>query len=174
MADRLSGHSTRVGAAQDMIACGIELPAILQVGRWKSTAMVNRYGAAHDTAVFAAAEYRVGGPRRARQRHDVASQRRIETPLDLMLAPLASKHERCTASRLGDIPRHAAIASDTPTPLGELPAKRSVPTSIVLPVGAGGALRDGSDAPPPAWEAQLADGLPVLWATRQTNTCIFP
>ena len=42
--DRLSGHSTRVGAAQDMIACGIELPAILQAGRWKSTAMVNRYG----------------------------------------------------------------------------------------------------------------------------------
>ena len=42
--ERLSGHSTRVGAAQDMIACGIELPAILQAGRWKSTAMVNRYG----------------------------------------------------------------------------------------------------------------------------------
>ena len=40
----LSGHSTRVGAAQDMVAAGIELPAILQAGRWKSTAMVNRYG----------------------------------------------------------------------------------------------------------------------------------
>ena len=40
----LSGHSARVGAAQDMIAAGIELPAILQSGRWKSTAMVNRYG----------------------------------------------------------------------------------------------------------------------------------
>ena len=40
----LSGHSPRVGAAQDMIAAGIELPAILQAGRWKSTAMVNRYG----------------------------------------------------------------------------------------------------------------------------------
>ena len=42
--DRLSGHSTRVGAAQDMIAYGLELPAILQAGRWKSTSMVNRYG----------------------------------------------------------------------------------------------------------------------------------
>ena len=42
--DRLSGHSTRVGATQDMIAYGLELPAILQAGRWKSTAMVNRYG----------------------------------------------------------------------------------------------------------------------------------
>ena len=40
----LSGHSARVGAAQDMIAAGIELPAILQAGRWNSIAMVNRYG----------------------------------------------------------------------------------------------------------------------------------
>ena len=27
-----------------MIASGIGLPAILQAGRWKTTAMVNRYG----------------------------------------------------------------------------------------------------------------------------------
>ena len=40
----LSGHSARIGATQDMVAAGIELPAILQAGRWKSTAMVNRYG----------------------------------------------------------------------------------------------------------------------------------
>ena len=40
----LSGHSPRVGAAQDMIAAGIELPAILQAGRWKTAAMVSRYG----------------------------------------------------------------------------------------------------------------------------------
>ena len=40
----LSGHSARVGAVQDMVAAGIELPAILHAGRWKSTAMVNRYG----------------------------------------------------------------------------------------------------------------------------------
>jgi len=43
--DGLSGHSTRVGAAQDMIGAGIEIPAILHAGRWKSTAMVSRYGA---------------------------------------------------------------------------------------------------------------------------------
>ena len=42
--DGLSGHSARVGAAQDMIASGVELAAILQAGRWKTTAMVNRYG----------------------------------------------------------------------------------------------------------------------------------
>ena len=40
----LSGHSTRVGAAQDMVAAGIGLPAILQAGRWKVPAMVSRYG----------------------------------------------------------------------------------------------------------------------------------
>ena len=40
----LSGHSARIGAAQDMIAAGIELPAILHAGRWRSTGMVNRYG----------------------------------------------------------------------------------------------------------------------------------
>ena len=44
VAEALSGHSARVGAAQDMIAGGIELPAILQAGRWKTTTMVNRYG----------------------------------------------------------------------------------------------------------------------------------
>ncbi len=43
VASGLSGHSARVGAAQDMVAAGIELPAILHAGRWKSTAMVNRY-----------------------------------------------------------------------------------------------------------------------------------
>ena len=40
----LAGHSTRVGPVQDMIACGIELPAILQAGRWQSARMVQRYG----------------------------------------------------------------------------------------------------------------------------------
>ena len=44
VAGGFSGHSARVGAAQDMVAAGIELPAILHAGRWKSTAMVNRYG----------------------------------------------------------------------------------------------------------------------------------
>ena len=44
VAEGFSGHSARVGAAQDMVAAGIELPAILHAGRWKSTAMVNRYG----------------------------------------------------------------------------------------------------------------------------------
>ena len=44
MVDTLAGHSTRVGPVQDMIACGIGLPAILQSGRWQTTRMVQRYG----------------------------------------------------------------------------------------------------------------------------------
>ena len=41
---RISGHSPRVGAAQDMIASGVGIGAILQAGRWKSASMVQRYG----------------------------------------------------------------------------------------------------------------------------------
>ena len=44
VAASLSGHSARIGAAQDMIAAGIDIAAILHAGRWKSPAMVNRYG----------------------------------------------------------------------------------------------------------------------------------
>lgn len=40
---RLSGHSGRVGATHDMVAAGIELPQVMQAGRWKSPAMVARY-----------------------------------------------------------------------------------------------------------------------------------
>ena len=40
---RLSGHSMRVGAAQDMVAAGIELVAIMHAGGWRSPEMVMRY-----------------------------------------------------------------------------------------------------------------------------------
>jgi integrase len=40
---RLSGHSMRVGAAQDMAAAGIDLVAIMHAGGWKSPEMVMRY-----------------------------------------------------------------------------------------------------------------------------------
>ena len=44
MVRRISGHSPRVGAAQDMVASGIGIPAIMQAGRWKSASMVQLYG----------------------------------------------------------------------------------------------------------------------------------
>lgn len=41
--EKLSGHSPRVGLAQDMSASGLDLPAIMQAGRWKSPQMVSLY-----------------------------------------------------------------------------------------------------------------------------------
>lgn len=41
----LSGHSARVGGAQDMTRAGMDLPAIMQAGRWKSPSMPARYAA---------------------------------------------------------------------------------------------------------------------------------
>jgi integrase len=44
----ISGHSSRVGAAQDQVRYGVELPAVMQSGGWKSPAMVARYTARLD------------------------------------------------------------------------------------------------------------------------------
>lgn len=38
-----SGHSARVGAAQDMAAAGFSIPQIMQAGRWKSERQLMRY-----------------------------------------------------------------------------------------------------------------------------------
>ena len=47
-AGRISGHSSRVGAAQDMARHGLKLPAIMQAGGWKTATMVARYTARLD------------------------------------------------------------------------------------------------------------------------------
>jgi integrase len=39
----ISGHSTRVGAAKDMVRYKEQMPAIMAAGRWKSPEMVARY-----------------------------------------------------------------------------------------------------------------------------------
>ena len=41
--DQVSGHSTRVGATQDLAALDIDLAAITQAGGWKSTRMPLQY-----------------------------------------------------------------------------------------------------------------------------------
>ncbi len=41
---RVSGHSVRVGATQDLLALNIDLASVMQAGRWKSTRMPMRYG----------------------------------------------------------------------------------------------------------------------------------
>ena len=40
---RLSGHSCRVGMAQDLVAAGADVAGLMQAGRWKSMQMPARY-----------------------------------------------------------------------------------------------------------------------------------
>jgi integrase/recombinase XerD len=40
---QLSGHSMRIGAAQDMMASGIGILPVMQAGGWKSMNIVGRY-----------------------------------------------------------------------------------------------------------------------------------
>ncbi|MDM4770917.1 tyrosine-type recombinase/integrase [Solimonas sp. SE-A11] len=40
---RISGHSTRVGAAQDLLAADVGLPEVMRQGRWKTARMPVRY-----------------------------------------------------------------------------------------------------------------------------------
>ena len=39
----VSGHSCRVGMAQDLVAAGEELAGVMQAGRWRSPTMPARY-----------------------------------------------------------------------------------------------------------------------------------
>ena len=43
LGDGFTGHSGRVGMAQDLAASGVELPALMTAGRWKSAKMPARY-----------------------------------------------------------------------------------------------------------------------------------
>ena len=42
--ENLSGHSVRVGAAQDLLALNMDLPSVMQAGRWTDSRMPMRYG----------------------------------------------------------------------------------------------------------------------------------
>ena len=42
--EKISGHSARVGAAQDLLALNMDLPSVMQAGRWTDTRMPMRYG----------------------------------------------------------------------------------------------------------------------------------
>ena len=43
LGDGFTGHSGRVGMAQDLVKNGVELPALMTAGRWKSAKMPARY-----------------------------------------------------------------------------------------------------------------------------------
>ena len=63
---QVSGHSGRVGMAQDLVGAGLELPAIMQAGRWKTSAMVARYAERLLAERGAVAQYHA---RKRRDRH---------------------------------------------------------------------------------------------------------
>ena len=42
--ERISGHSARVGATQDLFALNIDVASVMQAGRWTDTRMPIRYG----------------------------------------------------------------------------------------------------------------------------------
>lgn len=53
--DGISGHSARVGSAQDLVKVGATLPDLMQVGRWEDEKMPARYSkaiAAEDNAIM--------------------------------------------------------------------------------------------------------------------------
>lgn len=49
LGDGFSGHSPRVGMAQDLVRAGIELPSLMNAGRWRTPAMPAHY-ARNETA----------------------------------------------------------------------------------------------------------------------------
>ena len=56
-ASLISGHSARVGMAQDLVAHGAELPEVMQAGRWKSPTMPARYAERLTAGRGAVAQY---------------------------------------------------------------------------------------------------------------------
>jgi len=55
--EKISAHSTRVGAAQDLLAADYALPRIMQQGRWKTPRMVLHYGERIDAGRSAMADF---------------------------------------------------------------------------------------------------------------------
>jgi hypothetical protein len=60
----VSGHSCRVGMAQDLVGAGLELPAVMQAGRWRTPAMVARYAERLLAERGAVAQYHAARARR--------------------------------------------------------------------------------------------------------------
>jgi len=58
---RISGHSVRIGMAQDLVASGAALPSVMQAGRWKSARMPARYSEKQAAKKNAVAQYYRGG-----------------------------------------------------------------------------------------------------------------
>ena len=61
LGEGFSGHSGRVGMAQDLTASGAELPALMVAGRWQSPRMPARYTEKQALGRGAVARYYQGG-----------------------------------------------------------------------------------------------------------------
>ena len=57
LGEGFTGHSGRVGMAQDLVKSGVELPALMTAGRWKSSKMPARYTERQAADRGAAAKY---------------------------------------------------------------------------------------------------------------------
>lgn len=57
LGEGFTGHSARVGMAQDLARAGAELPALMTAGRWQSPTMPARYTRAEQAGRGAIARY---------------------------------------------------------------------------------------------------------------------
>ena len=60
LGEGFTGHSGRVGMAQDLAASGVELPELMTAGRWKSSRMPARYTERQTAGRGAVARYYQG------------------------------------------------------------------------------------------------------------------
>ena len=60
LGEGFTGHSGRVGMAQDLAASGVELPELMTAGRWKSSRMPARYTERQTAGRGAVARYYPG------------------------------------------------------------------------------------------------------------------
>ena len=60
LGEGFTGHSGRVGMAQDLVASGVELPELMTAGRWKSSRMPARYTERQTAGRGAVARYYQG------------------------------------------------------------------------------------------------------------------
>ena len=72
LGEGFSGHSPRVGMAQDLTAAGVGLTAIMVAGRWKSERMPAYYGRAEDAGRGAVARFYGGGEGEERGRRYIS------------------------------------------------------------------------------------------------------
>ena len=78
--DGFTGHSPRVGMAQDLAAAGTTLPELMQAGRWSSRAMPALYVHAQSAGRGAVAKYYADSAERGQKSPDTASAPRVADP----------------------------------------------------------------------------------------------